>query len=400
MLQCVRSRSSPRGPLPKRQICCPAFALRYTCKVYRLLILLVLFAPVARAQQAEQDRLLSDAIDAQQRHDFATAIREYKKLLTLRPNLVEARVNLGAALAGTGQFEEAIAQYRLALPQAPDKNAVRLNIGLAYYKKGDLASASREFGDLHKISPTNAQVAILLGDSEVRQGRAGEAATMLRPLEAENARNFDFEYVLGAALLQSGERREGAERLQKVAEATQSPDAYLLAGSTFLDINEFERARSDLDAALRLQPSLPHIDTLAGMARDRVGDPAAAEPLFRAAIQQNPDDFDANLYLGAILYKHRAMEESKPYLDHALQLNPASSMARYEVAMWNSKSGNYPEAAKDLEDVIRSDPDWLEPHVELAAVYYRLQRPDDGAREREIVTRLNAQQQSKGPGVP
>lgn len=378
-----------------------AFALRYASLVRTLLLLLlILFAPLVRAQQTELDRLFSDAMDAQQHHDFATAIRDYKKLLLLRPNLVEARINLGAALADAGRFDEAIAQYRLVLPEATDKSAVHLNMGLAYYKKGDLASASREFGDLQKVNPSNVQIAILLGDSEVRQGRASEAASMLRPLEAGNAANFDFEYVLGTALLQSGERREGAERLHKVAEATQSPDAYLLAGSTFLDINEFEPARADLDAALRLQPSLPHIYTLVGIARDRMGDSAAAEPVFRTAIQQNPDDFDANLYLGAILYKHRSMEEAKPYLDHALHLNPASLMARYELAMWNSKSGNYPEAAKGLEEVVRSDPNWLEPHVELATVYYRLHRPDDGAKEREIVTRLNAEQQSKGPGVP
>ena len=48
----------------------------------------------------------------------------------------------------------------------------------------------------------------------------------------------------------------------------------------------------------------------------------------------------------------------------------------------------------------RTDPNWLEPHIELANVYYRLHRPEDGAKEREIVGRLTAQQQTKGPGVP
>jgi hypothetical protein len=75
-------------------------------------------------------------------------------------------------------------------------------------------------------------------------------------------------------------------------------------------------------------------------------------------------------------------------------------MARYEVAMWNSTSGHYEEAAKYLEDVTRTDQNWLEPHIELANVYYRLHRPQEGAREREIVTRLTAQQQKNGPTVP
>jgi len=75
-------------------------------------------------------------------------------------------------------------------------------------------------------------------------------------------------------------------------------------------------------------------------------------------------------------------------------------MARYEVAMWKSTSGQYEEAAKELETIVKEDPDWLEPHVELANVYYRLHRPADGAKERAIVARLNAEQQSHGPPKP
>ena len=124
------------------------------------------------------------------------------------------------------------------------------------------------------------------------------------------------------------------------------------------------------------------------------------EPALREALRQDASDFNANLYLGSILYKRRSMDEAKQYLDRALRLNPTSSMTRYEVAMWNSTSGQYEEALRGLEDVTRTDPNWLEPHIELANVYYRLHRPQDGAKEREIVARLTAQQQTKGPGTP
>jgi tetratricopeptide (TPR) repeat protein len=374
--------------------------MRYAWAVRRLFLFLLFYGSFAPAQQAQPDRLLSNAIEAQQRGDLPTAIREYEELLKLKPNMIEVRVNLGAALADSGRFDDAIAQYRLALRDVPDKNPIRLNLGLAYYKKGDLEAASREFEELHRVRPEDARVATLLGDSEVRLGRGAEAVAMLSSMEASNAANPDFEYVLGTALLQEGKRREGAQKLSKLAEQTQSADAYLLAGSTFLDLNDFEHARADLEAALRLKPDLPHIYTLTGMARDQTGDQATAEPAFREALRQNSSDFEANLYLGSILYKRRSMDEAKQYLDRALQLNPTSSMARYEVAMWNSTSGHYEVAAKYLEDVTRTDQNWLEPHIELANVYYRLHRPQEGAREREIVTRLTAQQQKNGPTVP
>jgi len=365
-----------------------------------VLSLLLLGSALATAQQPDPDRLFGSAVEAQQRGDYPAAIRDYQELLKLRPGMVEARVNLGAALAHSGRFDDAIAQYRLALPDAPDKAEVRMNIGLAYYKKGDLAEAVGEFRAVQESRPADPQLAVLLGDSEVRSGKAADAVAMLAPLEAANAANPDFEYVMGTALVAAGSRRDGAARLEKVAQATGSADAYLLAGSTLMGLNESARARNDLEAALRLNPALPRVQALVGMARDKTGDQKEAEPAFREALVRDPNDFEANLYLGAILLKRRAVAEAKPYLDKALALDPTSTMARYESAMWESNSGQYEDAAKNLEAVIHEAPDWLEPHVELATVYYRLHRPADGAKERQIVDRITAEQQKQTPGKP
>ena len=73
-------------------------------------------------------------------------------------------------------------------------------------------------------------------------------------------------------------------------------------------------------------------------------------------------------------------------------------MARYESAMLKSAAGQYEAATLDLEQLVKDDPQWLEPHVELASLYYKLRRPQDGAKEREIVDRIAAEQQSHGPG--
>jgi len=308
-----------------------------------------------------------------------------------------SKVNLGAALVHVGDFDGAIAMYKSALPSVSQKNAVLLNLALAYYKKGDFQNADEQFETLHKARPNDVRIAILLGDTDVRLGKPASAVTLLEPLESGNAQNLDLEYAYGSALIKAGKRRDGVARIEKVAKLGNSADAYLLAGSTLLDLNEFEAARRDLDTALRLDPKLPGVYTLAGTARDKTGDVKEAETAFREALKLKPDDFEANLYLGAILYKRRDLDEAKPYLDRALRLNPKSSMARYEAAMFESTSGQYEAAAQDLEKLVKDDPSWLEPHEELAALYYRLHRPADGTQERKIVEKLTAEQQAKGP---
>jgi tetratricopeptide (TPR) repeat protein len=378
-----------------------ADAVRYDDTQMRTVFLLLLLAASASSAQVnDPDSLLSAGISAQQHGDYATAIKDYQRVLKVRPGMAELRANLGAALAHEGRFQEAITEDRLALAGMPGNNEIKMNLGLAYFKKGDFAKAEEVFQEVQRAAPDNPQIAILLGQSEVRLGHGQAAVSMLTPMEASNVDNPDFEYVLGSALIQSGDLHDGVARIQKVADATHGADSYLLAGSTYLDMHEFTHAKADLEEALKLNPSLPRVYALTGMARDMTGDATAAEPAFREELKRDPDDFDSNLYLGAILYKERKMDEAKPYLYKALQLKPTSQIALYETALWENTSGQYDDAAKHLEAVEKSNPGWLDPHVELATVYYRLHRPADGAKERAIVAKLKAQQQSEGPPQP
>jgi tetratricopeptide (TPR) repeat protein len=362
------------------------------------LLLFLLFGRFLAAQQANPDALLRRAIEAQQHGDYTAAIAGYREVIELRPNDAEARVNLGAALAHENKFDEAIEMYLSALPSLKNKNAVLMNLALAYYKKGDFEHAREQFTVLHDAQPNDVRQIILLGDSDLHLGKTDDAVALLEPVETKFSSNMDFEYVLGRALIMSGKRREGVVRIEKVAKAGPSPDAYLLAGATLLDLNEYEGARRDLEEALRLAPTMPGIYTQVGIARDKTGDTTNAEAAFRQGLKSDPNDFQANLYLGAILYKRRETAEAKQYLDRAILLKPKDSMARYESAMLKSTSGDYETAARELEQLSKDDPDWLEPHVELAALYYRLHRPEDGAKQRQIVDQITAKQQSQGPG--
>jgi tetratricopeptide (TPR) repeat protein len=363
-----------------------------------ILTLVWLLPALPQGPSATPDQLLSRAIDEQQKDDLASAIRDYRAYLAVRPNTLAAHVNLGAALAHTGQLDAAIAEYEAALRLDPQQPSVHLDLGLAYSRKGDLEDARVQFDFAHQATPHDLRIAILLGDAEARTGKGADAVAMLTPMEPENAGNSDFEYVLGEALIAADHPRDGADRVEKSAGLSNSAESWMLAGSTLLNLNEFNQARRDLDNAMKLNPSLRGLCTLDGTARDKDGDAKEAEPAFRQALEQNPDDFEANLYLGAILLNERNMDEAKTYLQKAMRLNPTSTLARYETAMWLSTSGQYQDAAQILEKVIVDDPKWLEPHVELASLYYKLHRPEDGKRERAIVDQLTAEQQEKGPG--
>ena len=345
----------------------------------------------------EADDYMRRGIAAQQQHDLNAAIDDYRKALAINPALAEARANLGAALSAVGRFDEAIQEDKKALASAPGNIGVRMNLGLAYYKKGDMENAHTAFATVHAARPQDVAAAVLLGYTDIKMGKSNEAAAMLTPLEGGHESNMDLEYVLAFALIDSGEETAGLPRMEKVAKTTRSADAWFIAGSARLRRREFHEARADLDAAIDLHGDFPGLYTMAGQARDALGDTEAAQPAFEQALKQDPKDFTANLYLGTMRLKQRDLESARPMLELALQLQPANSMARLQMAKLNGMTGKYAEAATTLEELEKADPNWIDPHIELAAIYYKLHRPDDGKRERDIVQRIEARQQNAGP---
>lgn len=365
--------------------------------VARLSLLVFVLSHSAKAQTVNAEQLLRTAVDAQQKGDLATAIRDYRAYLSTNPDSAEVLANLGTAFAGLGEFDQAIAAYKLALTKDHSNSGILLNLTLAYYKKQDFSDAAGHLETLYRSNPRNLRVAILLGNCYLQLNRPNRAVIVLSALSRVHPDELDLNYVLGSALIKEGKKRVGVTLLERVAAKGNSADAYLLAGATLLDLNDFESAHRDLEAALRLNPNLPDVHTLCGIARDKTGHSDEAEPEFRKALAINPQDFQANLYLGAILYSRRNIAQSKQYLEEAARLQPGSPLAIYELALVKKTSGQLTDAVSDMERVERQDPNWLQPHVELAALYYKLKRQADGMKERQIVDRLTEEQQKSGP---
>jgi hypothetical protein len=93
------------------------------------------------------------------------------------------------------------------------------------------------------------------------------------------------------------------------------------------------------------------------------------------------------------------MKGARENLELALHLQPGSAEALYKLALVDLAEKHEDVALRELETVTQASPKWLEPHVKLAAMYYSLHRPADGARERQLVDRLIAAQQAAPPPV-
>lgn len=101
--------------------------------------------------------------------------------------------------------------------------------------------------------------------------------------------------------------------------------------------------------------------------------------------------------MAAILNLDRDVDGAERHAKRALELRPTSPLARYQVARVQRSRGDIEGAVRNFEQVIAAEPEWLRPHIELAALYYRLNRPEDGLKERAIVDKLYMQGKKLGP---
>jgi tetratricopeptide (TPR) repeat protein len=362
-----------------------------------VLALLLVRDPVSAQEPPEQ--ILRQAIAMHQSGDTEGAIREYRAYLKLRPDSPDVRSNLGAALSATGRYSEAIVEYRAALQHGPKDPRIWLNLALAFYKLGQIADAARELEALHAVQPANQQVILLLSDCWLRQGENAKVVGLLAPLDQQNQGDLAIGYMLGTALLRDKQIERGQQIVDRILRNGDSAEARLLLGMAKLEALEYLAAIADLTKAVELNPHLPDLYSYLGQAQMASGDMAAARAAFERELAQNPNDFDSNLRLAVLLKQDGDYDRARDLLGRALRVRPGDPGALYQVGATYLAAGDMDRACATLEEVVKQSPQFLEAHVSLAQVYYRLKRKADGDRERTLVQKLKAEQdanQSRG----
>lgn len=361
----------------------------------RLLALaLLIFACPGLAQELPE-QVLQQAVAAHQAGDLGAAIRGYRAYLKVRPDAIDARSNLGAALASTGRYAEAIAEYREALKRSPGNFRISVNLALAYYKSDQIAKAAAQLTTLHKEQPDNRQVILLLGDCWLRQGEDAKVIELLTPIEKQDQNDLAIAYMLGTALLRNKQMDLGQRMIDRILRQGDSAEARLLLGTAKLNALEYPEAIADLRKAAELNPHLPDVYSYLGRAEMDSGDMAAARAAFEKELSQNPVDFESNLNLAVLLKQDENYAGARKLLDRALLVRPGDLRALYQVGAIELAEGKLEPARATFERVIKQAPQFVEAHISLAATYYRLKRKQDGDRERALVQKLKAEQDAR-----
>jgi tetratricopeptide (TPR) repeat protein len=344
------------------------------------------------------DDLLAKGMVLHRAGDLLGAIQNYEIALETAPERADIRSNLGAAYAGLGRYAEAIAQYNRALAMR-DEPSVHLNLALALYKSGRPAEAVPELRHVLQVDSENRQAPLLLADCLLQLGRPQEVIDTLAPREAAFEEDLAYAFLLGTALLNQGETARGQVLIDRIFRQGESAEGRLLMGLAHMNNRDYQNAVTELGRAVALNPELPALQTAYGRALVASGDREKGMRAFRTALDQRPDDFEANLQLGILYRLDRQFEQAMRYLQRAAAIREDDVALRHAMAATYLGLGDADRARQLLEHVVDEVPDFVDGHVLLATTYYRLQRKADGDRQRAIIDELNARNQAKQPGA-
>ncbi len=363
-----------------------------------IFFLLLNIATMAWAQSPDAlapEALIQDAISKQKAGDLEGAAREYREFLKAHPDVGAIRANLGAALAGLGQFEEAIREYKIALKLAPATPGLSVNLALAYYKMGRISEAAETLVKVRKADPSNYQATLLLADCYLRMGQDKDTIRLLRPVADSHPDDLAVAYMLGTALIRDKQVEQGEVQIDRILRNGESAESHLLLGMARLEALEYPAAIADLSKAAEMNPHLPDVYSYLGQAQMSSGDMASARGSFEQELAQNPNDFESNLRLAVLLKQDGDYGRARKLLAQALLVRPGDPGALYQVGATDLAAGNLDSACAVFQKVVKQSPQFLEAHVSLAQVYYRLKRKEEGDRERALVQKLKAEQDAK-----
>lgn len=350
-----------------------------------------------QTNQSPQD-LLKEAVTLHQQGKLAEAIHDYELFLDIYPDAPEVRSNLGAALAATGKYAQAIEQYKLALMKKSDPK-LELNLALAYYKTDNFADAIIELEKVRDADRNNRQAQILLADSYVRTGENEKSIDLLWPVYVANSNDLAVDYVLGTALARDGQAELAQRVIDPLMEGPDSAEKHMLLGTARFAARDYPGALEELRKAAEMNPNLPEVNSYYGQALFSNGHTEESKALFEKELTQNPSDFQSNVHIGLLAKQDQNYDDALKFLKRALASRPGDVAVRYQIALVKMAQGKDQVALDELEQIVSESPKFLEAHVSLSTLYYRLKRKADGNREREIVQTLTAERQAEQPAA-
>jgi tetratricopeptide (TPR) repeat protein len=304
--------------------------------------------------------------------------------------------------------DAALDHARYAVSLRPRNADLHKRLAEVYLTLNEHDEAFEAYRTASRLEPQDRSVALKHSELLVDRDRVREAEEVLRrSIRSDEAWNDDTYIALGFLMLKQNRWNEALEAFEKAIDDAILPsaDMYFGLGSAQMVTGQTEAARESFRQAIELRPqyseahySLAALLALTAKSQD---DRQAAMYHVMQAIEANPRNVNARVFLGNnFMLSGRPTEAAEQYRI-AIDVSPENTQARYSLATALIESNRYAEAISHLEETIRREPDWVDAALDLGWIRASLEDPTlrDGNEALAIVERLLAGQYANNPHI-
>lgn len=353
------------------------------------------------------------------------ALAAYEQALVLKPDHRTAHIEKAYIEIALGKFDAAKADIDAAQKTTPGSLLVTYTQALLDFTQGKYAAAQESVQKVLRSAPEHMPTILLAGSTELALGAHQQAEQHLRKYLEANPNNLHARKLLAQALLKSAQPGDAVAALAPaLKESTQDPQLLALAGESYMQAKDFNKATSYFEKAAALAPKAAVLHTSLGLSRLKQGDTDKAVSELELATTLDPKSPNAGLALvqAELNLKHvdkalaaaQALEKQQPdnaqvqnvkgvvYLakndqaaaraafEKALALQPTFLPAVTNLARLDMQDKKPDAAKKRFEAVLEKDKNNFSAMASLAELAMSQGKPDEATTWLEKANTDNA----------
>ncbi|MBL7070031.1 MAG: tetratricopeptide repeat protein [Candidatus Omnitrophica bacterium] len=259
--------------------------------------------------------------------------RFYQRIIRLSENSFAAYNNLGVLYMDQGRLTDARRLFERSIEIKPDFVDARINLARGYYLQGDLKRATGLIRGVIQEDPDNAYAWNYLGTFSLKQGDRDMAedsyirACRLAPMQGGLLLDLYTLYSLDNRSQEAAEIKEKIASIDKYALA----ELYIRDSRYLLTIADLVGSLSSVDEALQINPYRADFYRLRGDILKEVGDYEGAFLQYKLVLKLSPSDWQAHNSLGELYLRIEFFEDARRCFEKALSLQPDSTKTQQNL---------------------------------------------------------------------
>ena len=310
------------------------------------------------------------------------ALAAFNRTLALDPAHRTAHIEKAYIEISRGKFPAAKTEIDAAQKNAPGNLLVTYTSALYEFTQGKFSAAQEQLQRVLKVSPDHMPSVLLAGASELQLGATQQAEQHLRKyLEAAPGDTYARKLLAQVQLKNAQPADAAATLAPALKNDAADPQLLALAGESYMQVRDFNKASSYLEKAAELAPKAAGVRTSLGLSKLARGDQSGGLSDLEMATSLDPKSSRATMALVQTEMGLKHYDKALAAADALAKQEPKNPQVYNLKAAVNMVKGDIPAARTALDQALALDPTFA-PAVKNMARLDLIEKKPDAAKQR------------------